>query len=49
MIKEQIPDYKDRVFYICGPPGMNAALNKELKALGMPDEKIRLEDFTGYE
>jgi glycine betaine catabolism B len=49
MIKEQIPDYLDRVFYICGPPGMNAALSKELKALGMPDDKIKLEDFTGYE
>lgn len=49
MIRQQIPDFKERVFYICGPPGMNAALSKELKALGMPDDKIRLEDFTGYE
>jgi ferredoxin-NADP reductase len=49
MIKEQIPDYRERVFYICGPPGMNAALGKELKTLGMPDDKIKLEDFTGYE
>jgi glycine betaine catabolism B len=49
MIKEQIPDYRERVFYICGPPSMNAALSKELKALGMLEEKIKLEDFTGYE
>jgi ferredoxin-NADP reductase len=49
MIKEQIPDYKERIFYICGPPSMNAALNKELKVLGMTDDEIRLEDFTGYE
>ncbi len=49
MIKDQIPDYEERVFYICGPPGMNAALSKELKTLGMPDDKIKLEDFTGYE
>jgi ferredoxin-NADP reductase len=49
MIKEQIPDYKERVFYICGPPSMNAALSKELRALGVPDDKIKLEDFTGYE
>jgi ferredoxin-NADP reductase len=49
MIKEQIPDYQERVFYICGPPGMNAALSKELKSLDMPDDKISLEDFTGYE
>jgi ferredoxin-NADP reductase len=49
LIKEQIPDYRERVFYICGPPGMNAALSKELKTLGMPDDRIKLEDFTGYE
>lgn len=48
MIKEQIPDYKERVFYICGPPGMNEALKKALKTLDVPDEKIKLEDFTGY-
>jgi ferredoxin-NADP reductase len=48
MIKEQIPDYRERVFYICGPPSMNAALSKELKALGMPDDKIKIEEFTGY-
>jgi ferredoxin-NADP reductase len=49
MIKEQIPDFKERIFYICGPPSMNAALSKELKALDMPDDKIKLEEFTGYE
>ncbi len=49
MIKEQIPDYRERVFYICGPPGMNEAMKKALKSLDMPDSRIRLEDFTGYE
>ncbi len=48
MIKEQIPDYKERVFYICGPPSMNEAMKKALKSLDMPDSKIMLEDFTGY-
>ncbi|OPY27093.1 MAG: Sulfhydrogenase 1 subunit gamma [Methanocella sp. PtaU1.Bin125] len=49
MIKAQIPDYEERVFYICGPPGMNEAMKKALKELDVPDEKIRLEDFTGYQ
>ncbi len=49
MIADQIPDYRDRVFYICGPPGMNEAMKKALKGLDVPDNKIKLEDFTGYE
>ncbi|HMK46180.1 MAG TPA: FAD-dependent oxidoreductase, partial [Methanocella sp.] len=28
MIKEQIPDFSERVFYICGPPAMNSALKQ---------------------
>lgn len=48
MVREQIPDYKSRVFYICGPPSMNAAMLKTLKALDLPDSQIKLEDFTGY-
>jgi ferredoxin-NADP reductase len=48
MIMQQIPDFKERVFYICGPPSMNTALSKELKALEMPDDKIKIEEFTGY-
>jgi len=48
MIMEQIPDYMSRIFYICGPPSMNAAMVKELKALNLPDSQIKLEEFTGY-
>ncbi|CAJ35153.1 ferredoxin--NADP reductase [Methanocella arvoryzae] len=48
MIREQIPDYSGRTFYICGPPAMNEALSKALRELAVPDEQIRLEDFTGY-
>ncbi len=48
MIKAQIPDYKDRIFFICGPPGMNQALKKALGGL-IPESQIKLEDFTGYE
>lgn len=48
MIEEQIPDYKDRDFYICGPPGMVATMQKVLKDLRLPDSQIRIENFTGY-
>lgn len=47
MIKAQIPDYKERTFYICGPPSMNQALKKALLDL-VPENQIKLEDFTGY-
>lgn len=49
MIKEQIPDYKERIFYICGPPSMNAAMKKALEGLQIPEDRIKLEDFTGYQ
>ncbi len=49
MIKAQIPDYKERVFYICGPPSMNTAMQNALKDLDLRESQIKLEDFTGYQ
>ena len=49
MIREQIPDYADRVFYICGPPKMNQALLLALKKLQLPDRQVKVEHFTGYD
>lgn len=49
MIKEEIPDYQKRVFYICGPPQMVEGLNALLKEkLNVNNQNIRLENFTGY-
>ncbi len=49
MIKEEIPDYKNRVFYICGPPAMVGSLVNILKdKLGIREDKIKVENFTGY-
>jgi len=49
MIKNEIPDYNNRVFFICGPPAMVEALNKTLKEkLLIGKEKIVIENFTGY-
>jgi glycine betaine catabolism B len=50
MIKDQIPDFNERVFFVCGPPGMVSCLVEMLKSsLGMPEDKIRVENFVGYE
>ena len=49
MIKEEIPDFKERIFYICGPPKMVEAIIGILKnKLGLGEDKIKKENFTGY-
>jgi len=50
MVKEEIPDYFERIFYICGPPKMvdhlKSLLSDELK---LEKGKIKWEHFLGYE
>lgn len=49
MIKEEIPDYMEKVFYICGPPKMVETLIDILKnKLGIKPERIKKENFAGY-
>jgi len=36
---------EDIEYYLCGPPMMNAAINKMLYDLGVPDEMIAFDDF----
>lgn len=49
VIKEEMPDYQERRFYICGPPLMVQAMKKILADdLSLPDENIITENFTGY-
>ncbi len=49
MIREEIADYKERVFYICGPPKMAVSLADILKnKLDIQENKIKTENFIGY-
>jgi ferredoxin-NADP reductase len=49
VIKEQIPDYPERKFYLCGPPQMVEAMKAILSSeLQLAQEKIITENFTGY-
>jgi len=48
MIKREIPDYEETVFYLCGPPGMVKALEGIINLLGISSDKIRAEYFIGY-
>ena len=49
MIKEEIPDYTERIFYICGPPRMVESLIDILKnKLNIEENRIKRENFVGY-
>lgn len=49
IIKNEIPDYLKRKFYLCGPPQMVEAMRKILaEELALPQDKIIMENFQGY-
>lgn len=49
IIKNEIPDYVLRKFYICGPPLMVESMRKILSdELSLPEENITTENFVGY-
>ncbi len=48
MVQKVIPDYRERVFYICGPPKMVEAMVVILKDLNIPGKQIKQEYFPGY-
>lgn len=48
MVRKEVPDYKERVFYACGPPGMVQEMVNLLRELGLPDNQLKLESFVGY-
>jgi ferredoxin-NADP reductase len=48
MIKKELPDYKDNLFYVCGPPPMVKAMETLLESIGLPKTQLKLEYFTGY-
>jgi ferredoxin-NADP reductase len=48
MIKKALPDYKENVFYTCGPPPMVKAMEAIIESLGLPKTQMKQEYFTGY-
>lgn len=50
MVKEDIPDYGGRTFYICGPPRMVESLKSILLSdLKLDKKRVISEHFLGYE
>jgi NAD(P)H-flavin reductase len=48
MIMQEIPDYKERIFYISGPHAMVTAYQDVLKELGIKKENIKVDFFPGF-
>ncbi len=48
LIAREIPDYKDRIFYLSGPRSMVEAFKKTLKNLGVPWWRIKSDYFPGF-
>jgi ferredoxin-NADP reductase len=48
MIQKEISDYKDTVFYTCGPPAMVKVMEKLVEQLSLPKTQLKREYFTGY-
>lgn len=48
MITKEIPDYKDRIFYISGPHGMVSAFEDALSKMGIKSSQIKTDFFPGF-
>jgi len=48
MIEREVPDFHERMFYICGPPVMVESMRELLRSMDIPDNMILFEDFFGY-
>lgn len=48
MVKNEIPDYRETVFYTCGPPAMVEAMEKLFENLSLPKTQLKREYFAGY-
>jgi ferredoxin-NADP reductase len=47
MIRAEIPDYRQRVFYISGPHAMVSLMQQTLRDMGVPRSRIKTDFFPG--
>ena len=47
LIKREVSDYSERIFYISGPPGMVNAMKSMLIGLGVSRFNIKIDFFHG--
>jgi glycine betaine catabolism B len=48
MIREEIPDFKDRAFFLSGPNAMVQGYKQLLASLGIPKNQIITDYFPGF-
>ena len=47
-ISENIPDYRERTFYLSGPHGMVTAFESVLQSMGVKESQIKVDFFPGF-
>lgn len=47
-IAEEVPDWRERTFYLSGPQGMVETFKGSLRAMGVPRRRIRTDFFPGF-
>lgn len=48
LIEKEVPDFKQRTFYLSGPHAMVTAFEKTLSKIGVPGSQIKTDYFPGY-
>ena len=48
LVQTHINDYKERIFFVYGPPAMVTAMKKICSEAGCLNESVKTEKFTGY-
>ncbi len=48
MIRREVSDYKDRIFYLSGPNTMVVAFEETLQKMGIPKKQIKRDFFPGF-
>lgn len=48
IIEKEVPDYRKRMVYVCGPPLMVEAMEQLLREMKVPLQHIKREQFMGY-
>lgn len=48
LISKEVPDYKQRIFYISGPRSMVTTFEDTLKLMGVPRRHIKVDFFPGF-
>jgi ferredoxin-NADP reductase len=48
LLRQHIEDLSAPIYYVCGPRAMVAAMRQLLNEVGVSDDNIRTEEFSGY-